>query len=83
MTHPDKECWRHNVLGVEHINATGNSSNNIINGNSGKNLLSGGDGNDTIIGGAGADTMVGGTGNDLYYVNSEDDVACRVGWNHQ
>jgi len=54
-----------------HINATGNSLDNILMGNYGDNILYGGAGNDTITdGGAGVDTLYGGTGNDTYYIEN-------------
>lgn len=46
------------LTGSAAINATGNSTNNVLNGNSAANTLSGGTGNDTMIGGAGNDTYV-------------------------
>ena len=54
------------LTGSALINATGNTSDNILAGNSANNTLTGGAGNDTLDGGAGADTLVGGTGSDTY-----------------
>ena len=63
------------LTGTSEINATGNSSNNILTGNNAANTLSGGDGNDTLDGGLGADTLIGGLGNDTYYIdNTNNDI---------
>ena len=71
----------HITLVASALNATGNSSANIINGNAAANQLSGnenndslygGNGNDTLDGGVGADDLFGGFGHDVYVV---DDVA--------
>lgn len=48
------------------INATGNSSANILTGNSGNNVLDGAEGNDQLFGGLGKDTMTGGDGADVF-----------------
>ncbi|HEV2563863.1 MAG TPA: hypothetical protein VGU19_02160, partial [Microvirga sp.] len=48
------------LTGSANLNATGNSSANVLNGNAGDNVLNG-------LGGA--DTMNGGLGNDTYYVD--------------
>lgn len=52
------------LTGAAHINASGNTANNVITGNSGNNIL---------IGGEGEDTLFGGAGNDDYYVDNEFD----------
>ncbi|MER9020438.1 calcium-binding protein [Mesorhizobium sp. M0898] len=68
------------LTGASAINATGNSSDNVLTGNSAANSLSGGSGsdglyggagNDSLTGGKGSDTLVGGIGND--YLNGQDD----------
>jgi Ca2+-binding RTX toxin-like protein len=53
------------LTGVAAINATGNTSDNVINGNTAIN---------TIDGGQGADTMAGGAGDDVYFVDNAGDV---------
>ncbi len=53
------------LIGINAINGTGNSSNNIIIGNSSNN---------TLNGGAGIDTLIGGVGNDSYVVDTTTDV---------
>jgi Ca2+-binding RTX toxin-like protein len=53
------------LTGVEAIDGTGNTENNIITGNSGDNVLTGSDGNDQLLGLGGNDTLNGGNGNDL------------------
>jgi len=53
------------LTGSANINATGNSSDNVITGNSGNNV---------IDGGTGADTMIGGAGDDTYFVDNAGDV---------
>jgi parallel beta-helix repeat protein len=53
------------LLGSAHINATGNTQNNILTGNSGNNI---------IDGGRGSDVMTGGLGDDTYYVDHTGDV---------
>ncbi|MDC6168287.1 calcium-binding protein [Paucibacter sp. XJ19-41] len=44
------------LTGPLHINATGNTSGNVLKGNAGNNVLNGNGGADTLIGGAGDDT---------------------------
>ncbi|MDP3480644.1 MAG: calcium-binding protein [Desulfoprunum sp.] len=61
------------LTGDSAINATGNSTDNVLTGNSGGNTLSGGAGNDTLNGGAGTDALVGGLGNDKYVVDNVGD----------
>jgi Ca2+-binding RTX toxin-like protein len=67
------------LQGSAKINATGNSSGDIITGNGAGNILTGGAGNDTITdanganvltGGGGIDTIVGASGNDTFYDNT-------------
>jgi serralysin len=53
-----------NLLGIGHLNATGNAASNVILGNSGANRLAGASGNDTINGGLGNDLIAGDLGND-------------------
>jgi Tol biopolymer transport system component/Ca2+-binding RTX toxin-like protein len=53
------------LIGVNAINGTGNSGNNILTGNSANN---------TLNGGTGVDTLIGGLGNDIYQVDSTTDV---------
>jgi Ca2+-binding RTX toxin-like protein len=55
------------LSGSSAINATGNTSDNLLVGNTGANILNAGAGNDTLNGGGGADSMIGGTGNDTYW----------------
>jgi Ca2+-binding RTX toxin-like protein len=71
------------LAGTASINATGNTSANLLTGNAGNNILiggsghdtiNGGDGNDELNGGIGNDAMTGGFGNDIYYVNSATDL---------
>jgi Ca2+-binding RTX toxin-like protein len=53
------------LIGVNAINGTGNSGNNILIGNSANN---------TLNGSTGVDTLIGGLGNDIYQVDSTTDV---------
>ena len=62
------------LSGSSAINATGNTSDNLLVGNTGANILSAGAGNDTLNGGGGADSMIGGTGNDTYWVDNAGDT---------
>ena len=53
------------LIGVNAINGTGNSGNNILTGNSANN---------TLDGSTGVDTLIGGFGNDIYQVDSTTDI---------
>lgn len=66
------------LTGTNAINATGNSTSNILIGNSAANTLTGGAGHDVLDGQGGADTMTGGTGNDIYYVDNTGDVVTEL-----
>jgi Ca2+-binding RTX toxin-like protein len=46
------------LIGIENVNATGNSLGNALTGNRGDNIMNGAAGSDTIDGGAGTDTVV-------------------------
>lgn len=52
------------LTGADNVNATGNSSANILTGNAGDNLIAAKDGDDTIIASAGNDMIDGGAGAD-------------------
>jgi VCBS repeat-containing protein len=52
------------LTGVDAINGTGNTLNNIITGNTAANVMDGGVGADTLNAGSGDDTLIGGDGND-------------------
>ncbi|GAB3471562.1 hypothetical protein GCM10011496_32060 [Polaromonas eurypsychrophila] len=52
------------LSGLDAINGTGNSLDNVLVGNAAKN---------TLNGGGGADSMEGGAGDDAYYVDNIDD----------
>ncbi len=69
------------LIGIDNVDGTGNSANNIIVGNDGDNVLSGGNGNDTLDGGAGNDALDGGAGNDTYIINDIGDTIVEAG-NH-
>ncbi len=62
------------LSGIDNIDGSGNTLNNILTGNSGNNILIGLAGNDTLDGGAGDDDLQGGLGNDTYIVDSGDTV---------
>ncbi len=57
------------LLGVAHLNGTGNDLANALTGNAGDNILDGG---------LGADTMSGGLGNDTYLVDSNSDAVIEA-----
>ena len=59
------------LIGINAINGTGNSGNNILIGNSANNTMNGGTGNDTLAAGLGNDTMIGGTSNDFFVFNTQ------------
>lgn len=61
------------LTGATAINATGNSSNNVLTGNSAANSLSGGSGADSLYGGAGNDSLTGGRDNDTLVGGSGND----------
>jgi Ca2+-binding RTX toxin-like protein len=62
------------LLGINALNGTGNSGNNILTGNKGANQLNGADGSDTLRGGAGNDLLNGGLGNDTMAGNTGNDT---------
>jgi Ca2+-binding RTX toxin-like protein len=53
------------LTGLNNINGTGNSKDNVITGTSGANVLTGSSGNDTLWGLYGDDTLSGGSGTDV------------------
>ncbi len=57
------------LVGVDDVNATGNSAANLLTGNSGNNILNGK---------SGADTMIGGDGDDVYYIDNSSDVVTEL-----
>lgn len=57
------------LTGFDPVNATGNSSANVLTGNVAAN---------TLDGKAGADTMVGGPGDDIYVVDNAADVVTEL-----
>jgi len=65
----------------DHINGTGNASDNSIKGNAGNNKLVGLAGNDTLDGGEGFgdDTLIGGAGDDVLIGGNGVDVAVFTG----
>ncbi|MDU8913674.1 CAP domain-containing protein [Aestuariicoccus sp. MJ-SS9] len=67
------------VLGVSDLDATGNSTGNVLIGNSGDNTLSGRGGDDTLTGGAGNDRLIGGAGNDRVQGGAGTDTAVISG----
>jgi serralysin len=62
------------LIGIQNINATGNTANNILSGNSGNNSISGEGGADIIYGGMGNDTLWGGSGDDSLTGGIGDDI---------
>lgn len=62
------------LIGKNHISATGNSSSNNLKGNAGNNRLIGYDGNDILNGMKGNDSLIGGQGNDTYHFNIGDGI---------
>jgi Ca2+-binding RTX toxin-like protein len=71
------------LLGTAAIDATGNSSNDLLVANAGADTLVAGSGTDTLISGGGTaiDSLVAGTGNDLFVVNYAADQV-TVGATH-
>jgi len=65
--------------GVNPINGTGNSSNNILIGNDGNNTLVGGGGADKLQGAGGVDTLTGSGGNDTFVYTSQLDTGLNLG----
>ncbi|ESQ73968.1 calcium-binding protein [Asticcacaulis sp. AC402] len=62
------------LTGAEHLNATGNSLDNLLTGNTGNNIIDSAGGNDLLDGGAGVDSLTGGLGDDTYIVDGADAV---------
>ena len=60
------------LTGVGNVNATGNTSVNVLTGNTGNNVLNGG------LNTIGFDTMIGGNGNDTYQVRNVGDVVTEL-----
>ncbi|MDO4897441.1 MAG: right-handed parallel beta-helix repeat-containing protein [Moraxella sp.] len=61
------------LMGDNHINGYGNSSDNILTGNGRMNILEGKAGNDILNGGYGADVLYGGDGADTFVFKSKID----------
>ena len=61
-------------LGTASLQATGNSSANLLIGNAGNSTLNGAGGNDTLDGGQGVDSLSGGAGDDLYLIDDLKDA---------
>ena len=66
------------LLGLDPINGTGNTLNNVLTGSGAANALSGLGGNDTLNGGLGEDAMTGGAGDDTYVVDNSGDTTVEV-----
>lgn len=66
------------LSGIETIDGTGNTLNNVISGNDADNTLTGGVGDDVLDGGAGIDKLVGGAGNDTYIVDTATDLITEL-----
>ena len=60
------------LTGSANIDATGNSSANVLKGNTGRNRLSGGDGEDVLNGGDGNDRLNGGAAEDVFVFGDND-----------
>lgn len=68
LTAPDN-VERIELLGGDHLDATGNVLDNVLVGNSGNNRLDGG---------AGSDAMIGGAGDDIYIVDNAGDTVTEA-----
>lgn len=75
------------LTGVENLDGTGNSLNNVLRGNFGNNVLFGAAGLDELYGGAGndvlqgandGDRLIGGIGNDIYRVFGSGDTIIEL-----
>jgi VCBS repeat-containing protein len=62
------------LTGVDSIDGTGNTLNNIITGNTAANAMDGGAGADTLNAGSGDDTLIGGDGNDALNGEAGNDL---------
>jgi VCBS repeat-containing protein len=62
------------LIGVDMIDGTGNTLNNVIIGNAAANVINGGAGADTLNAGAGDDTLIGGDGNDALNGDAGNDL---------
>jgi Ca2+-binding RTX toxin-like protein len=62
------------MTGSGNINATGNSTADVITGNGGNNYINGAQGDDTIDGGGGNDTVYGDGNNDIIHGGSGNDI---------
>jgi VCBS repeat-containing protein len=62
------------LTGVDSIDGTGNTLNNIITGNTAANVMDGGAGADTLNAGSGDDTLIGGDGNDALNGEAGNDL---------
>lgn len=58
--------------GNDTLDATGVTSDVVLDGQAGDDILVGGDGNDILSGGEGADTLTGGDGDDIFVADSLD-----------
>ena len=76
------------TFGIEQLNLTGASANDLMIGARGDDRLSGAggddiifgrDGNDYLIAGAGTDTLYGGTGDDIYEIDDDDTIHEHAG----
>ncbi len=66
------------LTGSIRIDASGNTSDNVLTGSAGANRLVGLAGNDRLDGGAGADTLIGGLGDDTYEVDNTGDSVIEL-----
>jgi Ca2+-binding RTX toxin-like protein len=60
------------LLGSKNINATGNSTENVLHGNSGDNLINGMGGLDQLYGHKGNDILTGGADADIFHFSTGD-----------